>query len=389
MIIYDYREPVEFQSGNCVGVTGENLAYTQEFLIKGVNSPELNYRIFLRFSDGSVNSIIPDSTSVDENGTKITWIVKKTDIFMHGYFELQIEGRNSDELIFQTEIVTLCADESLVIEDGEFANPNAETLHLRDETQQLLSEISQQQLQIDANAELIAQSDLSKKADKANTIGGYGIIDCYTKSQTNERLKTKQNKLAWDIVPQSGSDAAMTSASIYNALKNKEDISNKVCSADQVTDESVNFPTLEYVNSYYCKNNEVYSKAEADRLFDGKLDLTEIETGSGTLSVYESHKAYIKKASFSYRKFGGWVDINISIVMNEYTPGSASSNIMLTTLPFVCKNETPPREICVTTAKKQMLFVIGPKTTNLILLYFNTSSFADGETLSFTTTYKI
>lgn len=34
MIIYDKRKPKTFDGANCVGITGENLAETQEFLIR-------------------------------------------------------------------------------------------------------------------------------------------------------------------------------------------------------------------------------------------------------------------------------------------------------------------------------------------------------------------
>ena len=90
MIIYDKRKPKTFDGANCVGITGENLAETQEFLIRGMCDITVDYSIHLRFADGSVNSVIPDSTAIDETGTKLVWKVRKNDIFMHGYFELQL-----------------------------------------------------------------------------------------------------------------------------------------------------------------------------------------------------------------------------------------------------------------------------------------------------------
>ena len=36
MIIYDKRKPKTFDGANCVGITGENLAETQEFLMRGM-----------------------------------------------------------------------------------------------------------------------------------------------------------------------------------------------------------------------------------------------------------------------------------------------------------------------------------------------------------------
>ena len=61
MIIFQTKKPVENLSTNCVGVTGDNLANTQEFYIKGIFDSSLVYSIHLRFADGSVNTIIPDT----------------------------------------------------------------------------------------------------------------------------------------------------------------------------------------------------------------------------------------------------------------------------------------------------------------------------------------
>ena len=101
MIIYQNKKPIECGDTDCVGVTGDNAAYTQDFYIKGVSDDSISYTLHLRFADGSVNSITPDLVRTDGEGTGISWIVKKNDIFMHGYFELQIEGRNSQDLYFR------------------------------------------------------------------------------------------------------------------------------------------------------------------------------------------------------------------------------------------------------------------------------------------------
>lgn len=182
MIIYEMKKPIECYDTDCVGVTGDNIAYTQYFYIKGVSDDSISYTLHLRFADGSVNSVTPDNVVPDGDGTEIRWIVKKNDIFKHGYFELQIEGRNKFGLVFQTEIVRLYADESLPVEDREYANPNSETIRLRDEAYSALEELKKQQAQIEENVKKIEQTDLNKKADKATTLFGYGITDAYTKT---------------------------------------------------------------------------------------------------------------------------------------------------------------------------------------------------------------
>lgn len=227
MIIYENRKPVGFSSGNCVGVTGENLAFTQEFLIKELRDISLEYTIHLRFPDGSVNSVIPDAAEINSLGTKITWIVKKNDIFMHGYFELQLEGRNSEGFIYQTEIVTLYADESIPVEEREYENPNSETLKLRDEAYGLLCEISEQQKKIEDNYELINETDLSNKVDLEQ----------------------------------------------FNAVADeKEDCENKISDKLEIIDSSQNYPSVQYLENYFYSADEAYSSEEVDEKLDSRVN---------------------------------------------------------------------------------------------------------------------
>ena len=141
MIIYDMRKLIKITDGEGVGVVGENLSQKEEFFIKGLTDSSMRFSLFLRFADGSVNAVFPDSAEIKDGGVSIIWNVRKNDLFMHGYFELQIEGRKDDELIFQTEIIRLYADESIPIEDDKYPNPNSESLKLRDEIYRLLEEI--------------------------------------------------------------------------------------------------------------------------------------------------------------------------------------------------------------------------------------------------------
>ncbi len=214
MIIYQMKKPIECYDTDCVGVTGDNIAYTQEFYIKGVSDNSISFTLHLRFADGSVNSITPDVVIPDSEGTKLRWIVKKNDIFTHGYFELQIEARNNIGLVFQTEIVRLYADESLPVEDKEYSNPNSETVRLREEAYSALEEMKQQQVQIENNLKKIEQTDVDTKADKATTLAGYGITD-------------------------------------------GENTVNKVFGKNEITDEEINYPSIKYLNDYYYDFNEI------------------------------------------------------------------------------------------------------------------------------------
>lgn len=170
MIIYNLRTPIETDAKICVGVTGENKSYTTKFLIKELTDKSLTFSIHLRFADGSVNTVVPDSVDVDETGTLIIWNVKKNDIFVHGFFDMQIEGRNSSGYVFQTEAVRMYADESIPIEDKEYEHPNSETIKLREEAYEFLCELKLQQDKFDQNMRQLLATDITKKQDVENLV---------------------------------------------------------------------------------------------------------------------------------------------------------------------------------------------------------------------------
>ena len=382
MIIYDKRKPKTFDGANCIGITGENLATTQEFLISGMNDITVDYYIHLRFADGSVNSVIPDSVAVDKSGTKIVWKVKKNDIFMHGYFELQLEGRGENGYVFQTQIVTLYADESIPIEDKEYLNPNSETLKLREEVQKNLDETKNQQSKIDENRKIIEQSNLSlkenisnkiedrrqivnqsenypsikyletyylpatmsyecdeldemfaAKADKATTLDGYGITDAYTKTTVKSLLAGKLDAMSFDNEPTFNSPCYLTSGTVYSALTKKFDNSN-------------------------------------------------IETGKGNLApaqaIYDGYEG-----SFNYSKIGKIV----TVALNITTLIAGKNYVQFSGLPYTALTASRLSSFVVyTTANKLVnlrldgswLYISSPNTT-----------FADGEKINAIITYII
>ena len=382
MIIYDKRKPKTFDGANCIGITGENLATTQEFLISGMNDITVDYYIHLRFADGSVNSVIPDSVTVDKSGTKIVWKVKKNDIFMHGYFELQLEGRGENGYVFQTQIVTLYADESIPIEDKEYLNPNSETLKLREEVQKNLDETKNQQSKIDENRKIIEQSNLSlkenisnkiedrrqivnqsenypsikyletyylpatmsyecdeldemfaAKADKATTIDGYGITDAYTKATVKLLLAGKLDAMSFDSEPTLNSPCYLTSGTVYSALTKKFDNSN-------------------------------------------------IETGKGNLApaqaIYDGYEG-----SFNYVKIGKIV----TVALNITTLIAGKNYVQFSGLPYTALTASRLSSI--------VAYTTANKLVNIRLdgswLYINSpgTTFADGEKINAIITYII
>ena len=352
MIIYDKRKPKTFDGANCVGITGENLAETQEFLIRGMCDITVDYTIHLRFADGSVNSVIPDSTAIDETGTKLVWKVRKNDIFMHGYFELQLEGRGENGYVFQTQIVTLYADESIPIEDKEYLNPNSETLKLREETQKLLDETKLCRTEIDKTKKLIEQSDITKK----------------------------------------------------------EDNSNKVSDSSQITDYTRNYPSIKYLTDNYWDSADSYSSDEVDILLNAKADnktLNErlvrmdmsigskydsanIESGTSKLTPYSTVTDKIKSASCMYKTIGDVVIVSATVKMNAVSLGS-NNMCPLIDLPYKCISEDNVFCVGISNLGKLFKFAI-PK--NNTWLQFSTQdktayTFADGEQINVICLYKI
>lgn len=352
MIIYDKRKPKTFDGANCVGITGENLAETQEFLIRGMCDITVDYFIHLRFADGSVNSVIPDSTAIDETGTKLVWKVRKNDIFMHGYFELQLEGRGENGYVFQTQIVTLYADESIPIEDKEYLNPNSETLKLREETQNLLDETKLCRTEIDKTKKLIEQSDITKK----------------------------------------------------------EDNSNKVSDSSQITDYTRNYPSIKYLTDNYWDSANSYSSDEVDILLNAKADsktLNErlvrmdmsigskydsanIESGTSKLTPYSTVTNKIKSASCMYKTIGDVVIVSATVKMNAVSL-AGNSMCPLIDLPYKCISEDNVFCVGISNLGKLFKFAI-PK--NNTWLQFSTQdktayTFADGEQINAICLYKI
>lgn len=352
MIIYDKRKPKNFDGANCVGITGENLAETQEFLIRGMCDITVDYTIHLRFADGSVNSVIPDSTAIDETGTKLVWKVRKNDIFMHGYFELQLEGRGENGYVFQTQIVTLYADESIPIEDKEYLNPNSETLKLRDETQKLFDETKLCRTEIDKTKKLIEQSDITKK----------------------------------------------------------EDNSNKVSDSSQITDYTRNYPSIKYLTDNYWDSANSYSSDEVDILLNAKADsksLNErlirmdmsigskydsanIESGTSKLTPYSTVTDKIKSASCMYKTIGDVVIVSATVKMNAVSLGG-NNMCPLIDLPYKCISEDNVFCVGISNLGKLFKFAI-PK--NNTWLQFSTQdktayTFADDEQINVICLYKI
>ena len=269
MIIFNKEKYEGIAAEDNAGIVGENLVSKVEFTVNGFVGKNTIAAIHLRFKDGSVNTVAPQTVKTVNNSTYIMWKIGKNDIFCHGWVEVQLELRE-EETTLQTDIVRLFAGESIPIEDKGFTNPNSETLALRDEAKKCWDKIAEQNKQIENNIKVIADSNitlkeekankvtlkadvteesypsvaylenyyydyddvddeiqnlkssvdtkLNLKADKADTLAGYGITDAYDKTYINRSLNYKLDKKPFDAVPTANSPNYVTSGTVYNSV---------------------------------------------------------------------------------------------------------------------------------------------------------------------------
>ena len=189
MIIFNKEKYEGIAAEDNAGIVGENLVSKVEFTVNDFVGKNTIAAIHLRFKDGSVNTVVPQTVKTVNNSTYIMWKIGKNDIFCHGWVEVQLELRE-EETTLQTDIVRLFAGESIPIEDKGFTNPNSETLALRDEAKKCWDKIAEQNKQIENNIKVIADSDITLKEEKANK---QYFNDCLFDIVFNCRIK-------WNVV---------------------------------------------------------------------------------------------------------------------------------------------------------------------------------------------
>lgn len=376
-----------------IGITGENLVNEVEFTVNGFAGENITAAIHLRFSDGSVNSVAPQSVKVINNSTCLMWKISKNDIFCHGWVEVQLELRDGERLL-QTEIIRLFAGESLPIEDKEYNNPNSETLALRDEVQKLWAKTAEQNEKIEKTKRVIEQSDLSLKedkqnkavvkgdvtaqsyasveylnnyyydaeevdgqiteldesvslkvnlkADKATTLAGYGIEDAYTKAFVSKALNYKLDKKPFDSEPTQNSPNYVTSGTVYGSIS-----------------------TL---------------KSDVNKALAAKYDRSNIESGTGSLTPGQATFDG-NEGGFNYVKNGKVVTVSVNITKLV----ADKSYIQMAGLPFPAKNESKFSSIAVysTTKKLRNIRLDG----SWLYISSPADKFTEDEKINFTITY--
>lgn len=116
-----------------------------------------------------------------------------------------------------------------------------------------------------------------------------------TVSQLSARMQTAEKALT----------GKANATDVDNALKAKEDNSNKVSSKTDITDSSVNYPSIKYLGEYYYDANESYSSEETDELLGNKADKADVsklkdDIGDRNITLDFNYDGYIdKKGKFN------------------------------------------------------------------------------------------
>lgn len=192
---------------------------------------------------------------------------------------------------------------------------------------------------------------INLKADKADTLAGYGITDAYDKTYINRSLNNKLNKMPFDTEPKYNSPNYVTSGTVYNS-----------------------------VNS--LRQTVVQNKADIEKSLANKYDAANNEIGSGELSpgqtIYEG-----SEGNFAYAKNGDVVTVSVNI-----TSMLADTNyLQMSGLPFPSKTESKLASIAVYSTKNNLRNV--RIDGSWIYISAPSDKFVEDEKMNFVVTYII
>ena len=199
---------------------------------------------------------------VDTENNVVTVTLTDTMLALSGICKMDIVLTEGDEII-TAETVCLRVGKSVINDDSK-AFPGASSIaEITKEVETARGSSSS------LNARLNGiDSAVTNKAEKS------------TVSQLSARMQSAETSLT----------GKANATDVANALKAKEDNSNKVSSKTDITDNRVNYPSIEYLDAYYYKANELYSSEETNELLGNKANVNSV------YSKTESDKSLGNKA---------------------------------------------------------------------------------------------
>ena len=163
--------------------------------------------------------IVADSVAaiVDAENNVVTVTLTDTMLALSGICKMDIVLMEGDEII-TAETVCLRIGKSVINDDSK-AFPGASSIaDITKEVENARGGQSSLGARLDT-----ADANLTKKADKATTLAGYGITNAYTKEKTDQKLAQKLNSMPFDSEPTLNSPCYLTSGTVYNSLLTKAD----------------------------------------------------------------------------------------------------------------------------------------------------------------------
>ena len=199
--------------------------------------------------------IVADSVAavVDTENNVVTVTLTDTMLALSGICKMDIVLTEGDEII-TAETVCLRVGKSVINDDSK-AFPGGSIAEITKEVETARGSSSS------LNARLNGiDSSVTNKAEKS------------TVSQLSARMQTAETSLA----------GKANATDVANALKAKEDNSNKVSSKTDITDSRVNYPSIEYLDAYYYKANELYSSEETNEILGDKANVNSVYSKTET-----------------------------------------------------------------------------------------------------------
>lgn len=244
---------------NVVGVVNVNDKATRYLDVTLTASGEK-----LTFADCTVTAtfatdgyLISDSVACTLNSTADVITVPLENFkSMSGFLAIEIKIANGETQVLNTPLALKVKVTPSLLDKSMINKDSAGT------TAEICREVATARGDYDnLNARLNGiDSAVSNKADKS------------TVSQLSARMQTAEKALT----------GKANAADVANALKGKEDDSNKVSSKTDIADSRVNYPSIEYLDTYYYKANELYSSEETDKLLGDKANSNSVYSKTET-----------------------------------------------------------------------------------------------------------
>ena len=191
------------------------------------------------------------------------------------------------------------------------------------------------------------QPALAKKADKADSLAGYGITDAYDKTYINRLLNNKLNKMPFDTVPAANSPNYVTSGTVYNSVNtlnqsinkkaDKQDVEEKIEKSSNMNFKKFsNITTVATARPLYIDGRYLYHTGNSSYAVS-KIDVgiesaptqiakigghknfypREMSAGNGYLYIpYRDNKAATGTSFDANTDIGGYLDI---IKLSDFT----------------------------------------------------------------------